>query len=302
MSTLQSSPSSNSDNTTGLGVSQQAGFAPAGTQTAPTDASSARLMLSGAASGAANLLQDIAGRVFNFSFQAANGTPLDPVGDWRVRISMQPASAAIFYDNPSNAMMYPLSQTKGVIFPYTPTVSITHSAKYNPTTLTHSNYNSYFYEGSTVESISISGEFTVQNVDDGQYLMAVIHFLRACTKMFSGGNSTLTGAPPPMVFLDGYGSAYLPHVPCVVTSFQHTMPADVDYVSVPVAVPLVTVVGNQANASLYGIPTRLPTSSTINLTLQPVYSRNNLYNNYSMERYVSGLGIQPPAGSSGGFI
>ena len=239
------------------------------------------------ASGAASVFQDIAGRVFNFDWMGANGTPLNPEADWRVRISMRPATAALFYESQSNAIMYPLSQTKGVIFPYTPTMSVTHSARYGATALTHSNYASYFYEGSEVQSIQLSGEFTVQNVEDGQYLMAAIQFFRACTKMFFG-NSPLAGTPPPMVFLSGFGDAYLPNVPCVITSFSHTMPADVDYVKIPVGASLDNVVGNQINTNMAGSATRLPTMSTIALTLQPIYSRRNVADNFTLEKFSAG--------------
>lgn len=287
MANLQTGPSFNSDNTLPDGSSQTAGTGQAATTNAPASASAARLATAGLASGAASVLQDIAGRVFNFDFLGTNGVPLDPDADWRVRISMRPATAALFYNNQSNVIMAPLSQSKGVIFPYTPTMTVTHTARYGPTTLTHSNYSSYFYEGSEVQSIQISGDFTVQNIQEGQYLMATVQFLRACTKMFFG-NSPLAGTPPPLVYLSGFGDAYLPTVPCVVTSFSHTMPADVDYVKVPVGASLQNLVGNQINTNMASSNTRLPTMSTINLTLQPIYSRRNVADNFTLEKFSAG--------------
>ena len=287
MANSQSSPSFNSDNATPNGSSQTAGTAQAATTNAPATSSAARLAGAGLASGAASVFQDIAGRVFNFDFLGTNGAPLNPEADWRVRISMRPETAALFYDNQSNNIMYPLSQSKGVIFPYTPTMAVSHSARYGATTLTHSNYSSYFYEGSEVQSIQLSGEFTVQNIQEGQYLMATIQFFRACTKMFFG-NSPLAGTPPPMVFLSGFGDAYLPNVPCVITNFSHTMPADVDYVKIPVGASLENVVGNQINTNMAGVNTRLPTASTISLTLQPIYSRRNVADNFTLEKFSAG--------------
>jgi hypothetical protein len=291
----------NTDNFTPDGSSTAAGTGPAGVLTAATNPSLARLVNSGLAQGAIPAANDLAGRVFNFNFQAANGTPLNPEYDWRVRISMQPQTAGMFYNNPTNPIMEPLSATKGVIFPYTPSVTVSHTARYGETALTHSNYKSYFYDGSEVSAITIAGEFTVQNLEEGQYLMAVVQFLRACTKMFFGA-SNLAGTPPPMVFLDGYGPAYLPHVPCVVTSFQHTMPADVDYIKVPIGVALDNIAGNKINTSLQGVNTRLPTMSTITVTLQPVYSRTNIANNFTLEKFSSGGLIQDGTGPVGGFI
>ena len=214
----------------------------------------------------------------NYTWQGA--IPMEE--DWRVRISVQPAIQNIFYT-------YPLVPTNGVIFPYTPAVTINHVARYGTSQLTHSNYTSYFYEGSEVQNITINGEFTVQNIAEGQYLIAAIQFFRSCTKMFYGA-SALAGTPPPMVFLDGYGGTYLPHVPCVITQFSHTMPADVDYVNIPVV-----NLGGPAT-------TRLPTNSTLAITLQPIYSRNNVSRNFTVEQFAQGAYLNTNSKTSGGFI
>ena len=304
MADLQSSPSSNSSNFDPAGVSQTAGFAPAAPQglgVGVTDASAQRLQTINAAQGGTSTFSDVAGQVFNFAFQAANGTPLDPEVDWRLRISMAPTVASLFYGSGNNPLMWPLNQTKGVIFPYTPQITVSHAARYGETTLTHSNYKSYFYEGSEVNSINIQADFTVQNIDEGQYYMAVVHFLRACTKMFYG-NSPLAGTPPPMVFLDGFGSAMFPHVPCVVTNFTQSLPSDVDYVRVPVATALESIIGNQIMTNNAGSLVRLPTQSTLTVSLQPIYSRSNISNNFSLERYNSGALIRQPQDGIGGFI
>jgi len=293
----------NSNNTTPDGVSSQA-YNPNGLDSpippSPDNPSAARLFGSGLVSGAVNALAGSAGQVFNFDFLGTNGNPLPMDSDWRVRISMQPLLASIFYNNQSNLIMYALSQTKGLVFPYTPNITITHSARYNPSQLTHSNYSSYFYEGSEIGSIRISADFTVQNIWEGQYLMAAIHFMRATTKMFYG-SSDFAGTPPPMVFLNGYGPAYLPNVPCVVQSFEHTMPADVDYVDIPIATVLNTPAGS-IMPDTSGVLTRLPTSSTMSIVLQPVYSRANIYDNFTLEKYAQGLLMQGSGGALGGFI
>jgi hypothetical protein len=128
------------------------------------------------------------------------------------------------------------SQTQnGVIFPYTPNVQVTHTANYSQQKFTHSNHPGYYYENSEVAAITISGDFTVQNIEEGQYLLAAITFFRAATKMWFGadGKGKQAGFPPPMVFLNGYGADYLPNVPCVITNFSHTMPQDCDYMDIP---------------------------------------------------------------------
>ena len=233
----------------------------------------------------------------------SNGNPAKSNnGDWRVRISLPPKSK-VFYNDPDNAFQHILARTNGVIFPYTPTVTVAHNARYQEQALTHSNYKNYFYEGSDVAAITIAGDFTVQNVDDGLYLLAAIYFFRSATKMFFGRDE-LAGNPPPVVYLDGYGDFYLPHVSCVVTSFSHTMPADVDYVEIPYSSAAggnQTVYENngQGSNTKEGI-VRLPTTSQISVTVQPVYSRNNIHNNMTVTDFSRGKLIS--RNSSAGFL
>lgn len=168
----------------------------------------------------------------SIGFKSAGGT-VAADSDWRVRVSLS-TSNAIFYNDSTNTMMKPLTETNGVIFPYTPTVNLSHTATYNPQQLAHSNYALQFYQGSEVSDITIQGEFTVQNQTEGQYLLAAIYFFRSASKMFFGLDEQTGGNPPPIVYLDGYGEHYFPHVPCVLTSFSHTMPNDADYIEIPV--------------------------------------------------------------------
>lgn len=267
-----------------------------------TSGSSARLVQAGLNTGATGLLSDLAGKVFGWDFRSVDGTVIPSEQDWRLRISMAPYVSQYFYNNTANAILLPLAETNGLIFPYTPRVQTTHNARYNPQQLTHTNYNSYSYEGSDVSAIQINAEFTVQNIAEGQYLMAAIQFLRACTKMFFG-QDVLAGSPPPMVFLDGYGATYLPHVPCVVTQFSHTMPQDVDYIKVPVGVIENGYSGQDyISGSGYGSIVNLPTQCSLDITLQPVYSRNNISTNFTLEKYAGGRlnanGLSP----NGGFL
>jgi len=256
-----------------------------------------RLNAAGLFPGANSVLGDIANQVFNINFQGADGTPLSGDNDWRVRVTVSSKVKSILFNG--NALMSQLSSMGGVVFPYTPEIAITHNARYNPTQLTHSNYSSYFYEGSEVASITIGAEFTVQNYAEGQYLMAAIQFFRSCTKMFWGSDNN-AGAPPPLVFLDGYGQTYLPHVPCVVTSVGHTMPSEVDYMEIPIgrSVNAMTVGQLQSQVNSGGV-VRLPTSSKLQITLQPVYSRNNLANNFTLSKYAQGAGAP---NNRGGFL
>jgi hypothetical protein len=148
--------------------------------------------------------------------------------DWRVKLMLAPQAQYLYNVAQPGDLLYPL-QNVGVIFPYTPTISLTYSANYNPYNLTHSNHTGYFYTGSSVGAISLSGTFTAQDTTEANYLLAVIHFFRSVTKMFYGQDAEL-GAPPPLVYLSGYGQYQFSEHPCVVSSFTYSLPAEVDYI------------------------------------------------------------------------
>ena len=269
-----------------------------------------RLRNAGIAPGGNSLLTDIAGKVLGFNFSGADGTVVPPETDWRVRVSMARFTAQYFYNNPNNSLMFPLSQTNGVIFPYTPQITVSHTAKYTPQNLTHSNYNSYFYENSEVGAIRISADFTAQNVVEGKYMMAVIQFFRTCTKMFFG-NDVFAGTPPPLVFLNGFGAPYLPNVPCVVTNFEQTMPKDVDYIQIPLGVAggsfdrlfsnYAFLQGDVASSQPSSY-VALPVLSEMTVQLQPVYSRKNISDNFTLQKFANGDLIENGNSPIGGFL
>lgn len=270
-----------------------------------------------AKTGIANPVGGMFGGSSNTSSQATvqYGSGI-PGADWRVKCSVSPQSG-LLYKMPKTGIMYPLVATGGVVFPYTPSVTVQHLARYSSQPLTHSNYNNFFYEGSEVQEINITADFTVQNEDDAAYFLAALYFFRAATKMFYGNSGQYQGAPPPIIYLDGYGQHYLPHVPCVVTSFSHTMPADVDYIEIAANGALeTTVTSNQtpgpaginvwgaagntmtkpADASASGTTTtttqkkyknRIPTYSQFVLAFQPVYSRK-AQREFNLEAFARG--------------
>lgn len=202
--------------------------------------------------------------------------------DWKVRVSVG-ASSGILYKSNDPGILTPLVNTQGVVFPYTPSITVSQASQYSSINPTHSIYGSYFYESSQVQAIQIAGDFTVQSIAEGQYLLACIYFFRAAGKMFYGTGSN-PGNPPPVLFLNGYGKHLLPNVPCVLTSFQHVMGNDVDYIEVPGIVG-----GNKLSASRPNAPktTRVPTNSQIQISLQPIYSRKTT-GEFDLEKFASG--------------
>jgi len=151
--------------------------------------------------------------------------------DWRVRLSLGP-KAQYLYNANDPGILAPLkagSGTDGVIFPYTPNITTTYSANYEQYDLVHSNYRGLFYKNSRVGDIQIRGTFTAQNTTEANYLLAVIHFFRSATKMFYGQDPE-RGTPPPICLLNGFGGYQFSDHPVVISSFNYTLPNDVDYI------------------------------------------------------------------------
>ena len=151
--------------------------------------------------------------------------------DWRVRLSLGPGAQYLYNATPAG-ILAPLKAdggTDGVIFPYTPTVTTTYSAQYEQYDLIHSNYRGIFYKNSRVGDIQVRGTFTAQNTTEANYLLAVIHFFRSATKMFYG-QDVERGTPPPICLLNGFGGYQFSNHPVVISSFNYTLPNDVDYI------------------------------------------------------------------------
>jgi hypothetical protein len=202
--------------------------------------------------------------------------------DWRLKVKTNIPGMFNNQSDKQTNILSPLLVTGGVIFPITPTVQVSHTAKYSNETPTHSNYAMPFYQGSEVASITINGEFPIQNISEGQYLLAAIYFFRSVTKMF-WGKDTDAGAPPPLVYLSGYGDLYFPNVPCVVTQFMHNLPDNTDYIEIPTLGQAL----NRVHVGEIGGSTRLPLQSQISITLQPVYSRDSL-SRFRLDQFSTG--------------
>jgi hypothetical protein len=259
--------------------------------------------------------------------------------DWRFKIMLAP-SADYLYKSFDPGILAPLIATDGVIFPYTPQISVSYNAAYTPLELTHSNYKMYSYRSSSVENITITGDFTAQDTIQANYLLAVIHFFKSVTKMFYGqDNNPSRGVPPPLVYLQGYGQYQFDMHPVVVTSFVLNLPQDVDYINAyPTNSGLSIGARNtrqyEENAQQVlsqlarlrtlsskiqpgGLPpppvftsteninenTRVPSKMQIQLSCLPIVTRNAISNRFSLAEYATGRLMRGSvnAGTGGGI-
>ena len=149
--------------------------------------------------------------------------------DWRVRLSMP--TMEIFSGSP---VLQPLQAAGGMIFPYTPQISLSSSAGYEEQNITHQNYSFINYTNSKQDTITITAPFHVEDAVQAQYWLAAVHYFRSLTKMFTGELGTLSGNPPAIVLLNGYGDYVFKNIPVVVKNFTVELPQDVNYIATTV--------------------------------------------------------------------
>lgn len=155
----------------------------------------------------------------------------DASNDWRARLSTLDNS---FFNNAP--VLQPIKDAGGLVFPYTPSISIGSQVSYADQSITHSNYQFTAYNSSRVNEISVVGDFPVEDSEQAAYWVAVIHFLRSVTKMYTGNTGDSNpGNPPPILNFNAYGDFVFKNVPVVVTNFSLTLPKDVDYIATNVS-------------------------------------------------------------------
>jgi len=261
--------------------------------------------------------------------------------DWRVRLVLAPGANYLYASN-DPGILAPLApkdgKPGGVIFPYTPTINVTYAANYDAQSITHSNYKTYQYQSSSVDAVTITCDFTCQDVFEANYLLAVIHFFRSMTKMFYGqDDNPKNGTPPPVCYIYGMGGFQFDALPLVINGFTYNLPSDVDYIPTtgasPAGTPQPTIPNNNTNgsanflsgaarlqsmgigpggtprpptypstpASINAETTWVPTRINLSISCYPVLSRNMVSNNFSLKKYGTGGLLRGSINPGGGM-
>jgi LysM repeat protein len=255
--------------------------------------------------------------------------------DWRVRLSLAPNSNYL-YAGTNPGILQPLKATQGVVFPYTPQIVVNYQANYNPIDLVHTNYKVFQYTNSSVDQVTITCEFTAQDVYEARYVLAVIHFFKTMTKMFYGQDTyPVRGTPPPLCYMFGMGGYQFSAHPLAINSFNYNLPNDVDYIKTTAPVSkfesnfadslntLYTEMGisNSQSQDRLGeglkpggtcpapkfnfapkdITTWVPTKIQLSIGCIPIMSRNQVSNYFSLNDYASGYLVKGTTRPGGGM-
>ena len=202
--------------------------------------------------------------------------------DWRVSISVPEIllKGDILGPLKANDSASAFNTGNRMVFPFNPVILLGHSAAYSNITPTHTNYHYHAYQSSSIDNITITGEFFNENEADALYWVACVHFLRTMTKMFYG-NGANVGLPPLVSHLNGYGKFVLNDIPVVITNFTVDLPADVDYI--PVLVP------GDKDVNM------VPTQSQIAVTCVPNYARRSAAR-FNLTEFANGNFVGRPEG------
>jgi hypothetical protein len=196
--------------------------------------------------------------------------------DWRVRINCE---WGIF----KSALFSQLQETRGVVWPYMPSITVSTKAEYSTIPITHANYAQYSYKNSVVDDITISGEFSCETASEGAYWIAATTFFKTATKMFFG-QGALAGNPPIICKLSGYGNRIFENVPIIIKSFSVDLKDDVNYI--------------RCDPFDNGRYTWVPALSTITVVVAPIYTRQGL-RKFNLQNYARG---QMTNASGAGYI
>lgn len=218
---------------------------------------------------------DLAGTIQVFT---NDGGELSNKYDWRARLRPKNGGVQQFYSKDNNAANYllkPLEEAGGLVWQYTPTIFLSGSADYNEALMQGMNYPINTFINSRPPEIPITADFSANNIQEARYLLAVMTFLKICTKAFFGDDAVArgtAGTPPPVLLFEYLGDHGFNKVPVVVTSYSIQLPDNVDYVPVQVGDTV----------------TYVPTLTNIMINLRPQYSPHKLRTRFSLENITSG--------------
>lgn len=213
--------------------------------------------------------------------EAAGASAIAP-SDFRARLSAlhpEDVYGAATGQRVSNGLMDILTTTNGVIFPYTPTITYSQAVNYTDLQLVHSNTDYPSYTRTPSVTLTVAGKFSVQNQREGQYALAVIHFLRTVSKSYFGElDKTKAGLPPPVLLFSAYGQYVYNNLRVILKSHSWNFDENMD--TIAVAVP---AIGTSSATTV-----RLPAMFNITTELTVVQTPQRMRTKFSFDAFASG--------------
>ena len=199
--------------------------------------------------------------------------------DWGARLRPKRGGQDRFYAPGGNFstdyMMRPIKESNGLVWPSTPSVFVAASANYGAHSGQGMQYPVRNYEDSSPPDITVTGDFTANDIYEARYMLGVLTFFKIATKGDFGDQAVAketAGAPPPVLLFEYLGDHAFNKVPVVVANYSLSYPNDVDYVPVKVS----------------GTTTYVPTVLNIVVTLQPQYTPSKVRRRFDVQSVANG--------------
>ena len=183
-----------------------------------------------------------------------------------------------------------LKPTVGIVFPYTPRISINHTVNYDRTDIIHSNLSISHYKNTPPPTYSIDAVFTADSKEMARHMLSAIWFLRAVTKCDFGESAnsrsgkadglSTAGMPPPIIYLNGWNNL-LDNIPVVVKGFSYTLPDDQDYVAL----------GLNLDSSTFEFVNTLYSDTIDDIFYDTGYGDKIEMNNTEETRFINGIAV-----------
>lgn len=211
--------------------------------------------------------------------------------DWRARLRPKNGGMNQVYGmagedgDSKSSLMAPLKATGGLVWQVTPQIFLSGVANYNAQQLHGSNYPIYTYMNSTPPALPVQADFYANDMFDGHYLLAMMHFLKTATKSYFGEKSVVNqtyGTPPPTLIFEYLGEHGFNKVPVIINDYSIQLPEDCDYV------PVVTNVGGGEGTETTYVPTRM----NVMVNLIPNYTPKKLRKKFDLDELRSGKGYK----------
>ena len=204
--------------------------------------------------------------------------------DWRARLRPKNGGIEAFYgkndpDGTNVFLMDPLRKMGGMVWQTTPQIFLAGTVDYNEHLGHGMNYPVYTYNNSRPPPLPVTAEFYANDMYEAQYLLAVMHFIRTCTKSYFGESSIQNqtfGTPPPVLVFEYMGEHGFNKVPVIMRSYSIELPDSVDYI------PVVSVMGGEEQTTF------VPTRTNIMVDLAPAYTPKKVREKFDLEKFRSG--------------
>lgn len=149
--------------------------------------------------------------------------------DKRAKLTLKGSGYKLPLGGPATALKSS-GVARGLVFPYTPTITYSRGVNYGTYELAHTNYQPKYFSSTQSPTLQVTGLFTNNNKEELAYTVGALHFLRVCSLMHYGEQDEDKGTPPPILLFSAYGKNNFQNFPCVIGNVSYTYDSEIDYV------------------------------------------------------------------------